>query len=119
MRCFAQLGSGDRLDVQGPLPARLERETPDRATADLHELEPPLLESPDVVGLAEGLLLRRDACCHVTGPPGGAVRADVTHDCILAGTGCSPLAALPPGPPTRCRAVPTARCASPGCAGTP
>lgn len=50
---LAELGACERTHVLRPLPTGLIRGPPDRETADVDDLEAPLLELADLVGLFE------------------------------------------------------------------
>src|SRR5215204_3987646 len=71
---LARVGPGDRLDVLGPPPARLEGATADHPAADVHHLSLAVaLERSHLVGGVEALYLYvRHSCAPSVGSPGGA-----------------------------------------------
>jgi hypothetical protein len=52
---LAALGTDDRLDMLGPTPAWLEHGASDSQLAQLDQLDPCLLDPPDLVGTIEAL----------------------------------------------------------------
>src|SRR3954462_3274979 len=72
VRCLAARRVGDRLDVIGPAPARLEHEPPDLPAADLEDLRAAVGELARLLRRAEALVL-----CLLHGSPpwaGGLAR---------------------------------------------
>src|SRR5450631_1399831 len=57
MRRFAQLGAGDRFDVFGPAPARLQCQAADLAVADVDQVDRAAFEGARLVWGVEALLL--------------------------------------------------------------